>query len=72
MPELRIERFSNPSYLTHLRSGEAAPAVGWAIRDDGDVFCDGVQVGRSGKYMFDRSRDTPYAEITFEHVEPDG
>jgi hypothetical protein len=68
--ELRVQRFSNPAYLTRVSDGEDVPAAGWAIRFDGDVFFDGVQVGHSGKYMFDRDRATPYAEISYE--ESDG
>ena len=67
--DLRIERFSSPAYRTHLRAGDSPPATGWAIRDDGDVFCDGVQVGRSGKYVFDRATGSPYLEITFEGID---
>jgi hypothetical protein len=26
-------------------------------------------VGHSGKYMFDRDRATPYAEITYEEID---
>jgi hypothetical protein len=64
--ELRIERFSDPSYLRHVAEGRDVPRSGWAIRDDGAVFFDGVQVGRSGKYVFNRASGTPYAQISFE------
>ena len=57
MTELRVERFSNPAFLTHVGAGDDVPASGWAIRFDGDVFFDGEHVGRSGKYMFDRDFD---------------
>jgi hypothetical protein len=67
--ELRVERFSNPAFLAHVGAGDDVPASGWAIRFDGDVFFDGEHVGRSGKYMFDRDRATPYAEITYEELD---
>jgi hypothetical protein len=69
MSELRFERFSNPAFLAHVIEGESVPREGWAIRSDGDVFFDGVQVGRRGKYMLSRDRSTPYAEIAFEALE---
>jgi hypothetical protein len=69
MSEPRFERFSNPAFLAHIAEGEPVPRHGWAIRFDGDVFFDGVQVGRSGKYMFSRDRSTPYAEIAFEALD---
>ena len=71
MSDLRFERFSNPAFLTRVMEGEHVPRVGWAIRFNGDVFCDGVQVGRSGKYMLSRDRSTPYAEIAFEAIDSD-
>lgn len=66
---LRVERFSDPSYLAHVHAGEAVPASGWALRSDGAVFFDGVRVGRSGKYMLSRDRATPYAEISYEELD---
>jgi hypothetical protein len=69
MGELRVQSFSNPAYLTRVHEGEEVPALGWAIRADGDVFYDGVHVGHSGKFMFDRDRATPYAEITYEEID---
>jgi hypothetical protein len=69
MSDLGHERFSDPAHLTHVHEGETVPRVGWAIRFDGDVFCDGVQVGRSGKYVFNRASGTPYTEISFEHLD---
>lgn len=69
MGTLRVQSFSNPAYLTHVGDGEEVPASGWAIRFDGGVFFDGAQVGRSGKYMFNRDRATPYAEITYEELD---
>ena len=69
MSDLCVERFSDPAFLAHVAEGKPVPSTGWAIRFDGDVFCDGVQVGRSGKFMFSRDRSTPYAEITFEAVD---
>jgi hypothetical protein len=69
MSDLRFERFSDPALLTRVMEGEAVPRVGWAIRFNGDVFCDGVQIGRSGKYVLSRDRSTPYAEIAFEAVD---
>ena len=66
---LRVERFSDPKYLTHVVKGTSVPPRGWAIRDDGDVFFDGVQVGHSGKYMLSRDRATPYAEISYEELD---
>jgi len=71
MSDLRFERFSNPAFLTHVGEGEDVPAAGWAIRSDGAVFCDGTQVGHSGKYVFNRASGTPYAEIAYEGVDPD-
>ena len=71
MSNLRIERFSDPSYLTRVAAGEKVPPVGWAIRFDGDVFFDGVQVGHSGKYMLSRDRRTPYGEIAYEGFDAD-
>lgn len=71
MSSLRVERFSDPAYLTRVGEGEKVPRAGWAIRFDGDVFYDGVQVGHSGKYVFNRSSGTPYAEISFEGLDPD-
>jgi hypothetical protein len=68
MRDLRIERFSDPAYLAHVAEGRPVPAGGWAITVDGDVFRDGVQVGRSGKFVFDRSSGTPYTEISYEAV----
>lgn len=70
MSNLRFERFSNPAYLARVAEGEAVPAAGWAIRFDGDVFFDGVQVGRSGKYVFSRVSGTPYGQITYEALDP--
>ena len=69
MGSLRVERFSDPTYLTHVVEGTLVPSHGWAIRDDGDVFFDGVQVGHSGKYMLSRDRTTPYAEISYEELD---
>ncbi len=66
-----IERFSDPAYLAHVAEGRRVPAAGWAITVNGDVFCDGVQVGRSGKFVFDRSSGTPYTEISFEELDPE-
>jgi hypothetical protein len=66
---LRVERFSDPTYLAHVVEGTLVPAQGWAIRDDGDVFFDGVKVGHSGKYMLSRDRATPYAEISYEELD---
>jgi hypothetical protein len=71
MRDLRIERFSDPAYLAHVAAGQRVPALGWAITVDGDVFCDGVQVGRSGKFVFDRLSGTPYTEISFEALDPE-
>jgi hypothetical protein len=68
--DLRTERFSDPSYLTHVADGAEVPRSGWAIRSDGCVFFAGVQVGRSGKYVFNRVSGTPYAEISFEGLDP--
>jgi hypothetical protein len=70
MSELRVQRFSDPAFLTRVGEGEQVPAFGWAIRLDGDVFFDGEQVGHSGKFMFNRDRVTPYAEITYEELDP--
>ena len=70
MRDLRVERFSDPAYLTHVAEGKQAPAVGWAITVDGDVFRDGVQIGRAGKFVFDRLSGTPYTAISFEALEP--
>jgi len=67
--ELRVQTFAGPAFLTHVGDGEEVPASGWAIRFDGDVFYDGAQVGHSGKYMFNRDRVTPYAEITYEEFD---
>ena len=69
MADLRFERFSDPAFLAHLGEGQAVPPDGWAIRSDGAVFCDGVQIGHSGKYMLSRDRSTPYAEIAFEALD---
>lgn len=69
--DLRVERFSDPSYLTHVAEGEEVPRSGWAIRFDGCVFFDGVQVGRSGKYVFNRLSGTPYEQISYEALDPD-
>ena len=69
MADLRFERFSNPAFLAHIAEGDAVPRDGWAIRSDGAVFCDGVQVGRSGKYVFNRASGTPYGEIAYEGLE---
>ena len=69
MGSLRVERFSDPSYLQHVAEGKAVPRSGWAIRDDGAVFFDGRQVGRSGKYIFNRASGTPYGQITFETID---
>ncbi len=69
MSDLRIERFSDPAYLARLAEGDKVPALGWAIRFDGDVFFDGVQVGHSGKYVFNRASSTPYAQISYEAVD---
>ena len=69
MADLRFERFSNPAFLAHIAEGEAVPRDGWAIRSDGAVFCDGVQVGRSGKYVFNRASGTPYGEIAYEGLD---
>jgi hypothetical protein len=66
---LRVQSFAGPAFLAHVHDGEEVPTTGWAIRSDGDVFYDGVQVGHSGKYMFDRERETPYAEITYEELD---
>jgi hypothetical protein len=66
MGSLRFERFADPAYLAHLGDGEAVPLDGWAIRCNGDVFCDGVHVGHSGKYVFNRASGTPYGQITYE------
>lgn len=71
MSDLRVERFSNPSYITHVGPDEEVPVSGWAIRSDGRVYVDGVQVGHSGKYVFDRQSGTPYAQISFEATAPD-
>jgi hypothetical protein len=71
MGNLRFERFADPAYLAHLAEGQSVPPTGWAIRGNGDVFCDGVQVGRSGKYVFNRAIGTPYGEITYEDLEAD-
>jgi hypothetical protein len=71
MSDLRFERFSDPSFLAHLAPGEQVPATGWAIRSDGDVFCDGVKVGHSGKYVFNRAKGTPYGEIAYEGLDGD-
>ena len=71
MGDLRFERFSNPAFLAHVAEGEAVPHDGWAIRSDGAVFCDGMQVGRSGKYVFNRASGTPYGEIAYEGLDGD-
>jgi len=71
MADLRFERFSDPRFLTHLTEGQGVPEAGWAIRPDGAVFCDGVQVGRSGKYVFNRASGTPYGEIAYEGIDED-
>ena len=47
MSKLRTERFSDPAALVRVAEGDKVPPLGWAIRFDGDVFFDGVQVGRS-------------------------
>ena len=70
MGDLRVERFSDPRALAHVAAGKNVPAAGWAITVEGDVFCDGVQIGRSGKFMFDRLSGTPYTAISFEALEP--
>jgi hypothetical protein len=67
--ELRVQTFTAPAFLARVGEGEEVPSSGWAIRHDGDVFYDGVQVGHSGKYMFNRDRVTPYAEITYEELD---
>jgi len=72
MGELRVERFSSPVYLAHVGEGEKVPSHGWAIRFDGDVFYDGVHVGRSGKYVFSRASGNPYGEISFEELDDAG
>jgi hypothetical protein len=69
--DLRIEQFSDPSYLTRVAEGADVPRSGWAIRFDGCVFFDGVQIGRSGKYVFNRQSGTPYAQISYEALDPD-
>jgi hypothetical protein len=69
MADLRFERFSDPTFLAHIAEGEAVPRDGWAIRSDGAVFCDGVQVGQRGKYVFNRSSGTPYGEIAYEGLD---
>jgi hypothetical protein len=69
MSKLRIERFSDAAALTRVAEGERVPPVGWAIRFDGDVFYDGVQVGRSGKYVFNRLSGNPYAQIAYEALD---
>ena len=69
MSNLRIERFSDPAYLAHVAEGETAPALGWAITSNGDVFFDGMHVGRSGKYVFNRMSGTPYAQISYEALD---
>jgi hypothetical protein len=69
--DVRVQHFSDPAFLARLGAGAPVPAVGWAIRADGDVFFDGVQVGRSGKYVFDRRSGTPYAEISYEALAAD-
>jgi hypothetical protein len=71
MGDLRFERFSDPAFLAHLAQGEQVPSNGWAITHDGDVFCDGVQVGRLGKYVFNRASGTPYGEIAYEGLDGD-
>ncbi len=71
MSNLRMERFSNPAFLAHVAEGDTVPDVGWAIRFDGHVFFDGVQVGRSGKYVFNRASSTPYAVISYEALDGD-
>ena len=71
MADLRFERFSDPAFLAHVAEGDDIPRVGWAIRSDGAVFCDGVQVGRSGKYVFNRASGTPYGEIAYESLDGD-
>jgi hypothetical protein len=69
MADLRFERFSDPAFLAHITDGEDVPRDGWAIRADGAVFCEGVQVGRSGKYVFNRLSGTPYGEIAYEGLD---
>lgn len=69
--DLRIERFSDRSDLTRVAEGGEVPRSGWAIRFDGCVFFDGVQIGRSGKYVFNRVSGTPYAQISYEALDPD-
>ena len=71
MADLRFERFSDPAFLAHIAQGDDVPRDGWAIRPDGAVFCDGVQVGRSGKYVFNRASGTPYGEIAYESLDGD-
>jgi hypothetical protein len=71
MSSLRIERFSDRAALVRVAEGENVPPLGWAIRFDGDVFFDGVQVGRSGKYVFNRVSSTPYEQIAYEALDPD-
>lgn len=71
MGDLRFERFSDPAFLAHLAPGEQVPNSGWAITHDGDVFCDGVQAGRLGKYVFNRASGTPYGEIAYEGLDGD-
>jgi hypothetical protein len=71
MADLRFERFKDPSFLRHLAEGQAVPTTGWAIRPDGAVFSDGVQVGRSGKYVYNRESGTPYGEIAYEGIDGD-
>jgi hypothetical protein len=69
MADLRFERFSDPAFLAHISKGERVPSSGWAITHDGDVFCEGVQVGRRGKYVFNRASGNPYGEIAYEGLD---
>jgi hypothetical protein len=71
MSDLRIERFSDRASLVRVAEGDKVPPLGWAIRFDGAVFFDGVQVGRSGKYVFNRVSSTPYEQIAYEALDPD-
>jgi hypothetical protein len=70
MSNLRTERFSDPASLVRVAEGDKVPPLGWAIRFDGDVFFDGVQVGHSGKYVFNRVSNTPYQQIAYEALDP--
>jgi len=70
MTDFRIQRFANPDDMQFADRGVQPPATGWTIVDPGDVYRDGVRVGRNAVWRLDpRDHGTPYAYLEYRALE---